>query len=110
MRVATRLRRVELQVGGAPLARPGLGRVEQRLADALGSAPGVDREVLDPGPIAEADRVEVLICGADADQRPVAGLGYEDAGVMRLDRAAQGDHGSALIPGRRPRAGVKSHS
>jgi hypothetical protein len=37
------------------LSRPLLGGVEQQLAGAFGAALGIDDEVLDPAPAAEAD-------------------------------------------------------
>src|SRR2546430_2602004 len=51
--------RVELEMirSGSPC--PILGRVEQRLPDALRAPVGVDGELLDPAAAPEADRVEV---------------------------------------------------
>ncbi len=57
----------------------------------------MDCEILDPGPVAEADRVHVLIARAEADQLAVV-VGDQDGGVVRLDRLAQGDGGAAFVP------------
>ena len=67
MGVGPRLAAVELEMAGAALARPSLGGLQQRLADALGSAVGIHRQVLDPAAGAEADRVQVEVCAADPD-------------------------------------------
>src|SRR3954470_22137839 len=104
MGVGAALGRVELQVGRPTLPRPGLHRVEQRLADPLRAASRVDGEVLHPGAIAEADRGHVLVARAETNERSARLLrfasgggrvsrrtldGHEHAAVVGLDRLAQ---------------------
>src|SRR5829696_2983923 len=71
--VGAALRGVELQVGAAPPRGPSLRRVQQRLADPLTAAIGMDRQVLDPAARAEANRVRVEVGAAETDQLVVVG-------------------------------------
>ena len=100
----TRTGGVELEVGRAALARPRLGGVEEALSDPPRAAGGIDGEVLDPGPVAEANRMQVLVSGEEADQPSVL-LGDEDDRVVGVDRLAQRDGGAALVPASRAPAG-----
>src|SRR4051794_15618154 len=68
--------RVQLHVRAAALARPVAGGGQQILAGSLGAALRIDRQILDPGTTPEANRVEVLVDGAEADD-PAAGVGHE---------------------------------
>jgi len=72
-------------VGGAVIPRPGLRRVEQRLADTARAAVGVDHEVLDPRALAEAHGAHVERHGAQADDD---GLGGGRGARERLRRWA----------------------
>src|SRR5689334_20617064 len=72
---------VELEVARAVLHRPGLGGVEELLADALRPPGRVDGQVLDPRALAEAHRREVEHDGAEAAQV----VGHEDARAVAVD-------------------------
>src|SRR5436305_3548780 len=90
MGVEARVAGVELEMRGAALAGPGLGGVQQRLADALRPAIGVDRQVLDPGAPAETNRVEIEGHSAEAGDGAVVVGGEEDLGPVALDDAVRG--------------------
>src|SRR5689334_19160591 len=61
------LARLEPEPPRPALARPLLGLVEQLLSDPERPAPGMHGEVLDPYAPAEADRLDVLVRGAEPD-------------------------------------------
>src|SRR5688500_17522299 len=94
---------VELEVSGAALARPAANRLEEALANALRAVGGIDGEVLDPAPVAEAHRVEVEVTRHEADDCARAVGRDEDGRVVRMDGLAKRDRGAALVPRRRPR-------
>src|SRR5262249_13997666 len=89
-----RLGAVELEVGGTSLARPLLGPIQQRLPHSLRAVLGADRQILDPAALAEADRVDVEIGGAEAEQL-AAMLRHQDG--RGLIRDGVGDRGTRVI-------------
>ena len=55
-------------------------------------------EILHPGPIPEANGVQVQVGRADADQLTVIALGKQNNGIAGVDRLSQGDGGTFGIP------------
>src|SRR3954449_10788507 len=95
---------VELQMGAAMIASPVLCGRDERLADAARALLRIDREVLDPGAPAEADRLDVVVDREEARDRAVL-LGDDHLGAVGLDRATQALGRTLGIPRRGLRAG-----
>ena len=96
--VLARQRAVELQVRGAALAGPIPRGREQLRSDPLRAALGMHGEILHPGPIPEANGVQVQVGRADADQLTVITLNKQDSGIVGIDRLSQGHGGTFGIP------------
>ena len=61
-------------------------------------------EILHPGPIPEANGVQVLVGGADADQLTAIVLGNQNRRIVGVDRLAERNGGTLRIPLWRPGA------
>src|SRR5581483_4645956 len=70
MSVSASLGAVQLEMGGASLARPPPGGVQEGLSDSLRAVPGADRQVLHPAARPEPHRVHVQVRGAEPEQLP----------------------------------------
>src|SRR5262245_38702908 len=95
---------VQLQMSAASLSGPPLGGVEQRLPDPLRAVLRADRQVLDPAARSEANRVQIEVGGAEAEQL-AALLSDQNGGGRVLDRARDRGPGPIRIPTRWHRPG-----
>ena len=101
-------RRCRAQVGGTAPSGPRLGGVQQRLSTPLRRCWGLT--VLDPATKPVADRVELHVCAAEAEQL-AALLGHQHSAALGLDRLCDRLPGVAGVPpGGTDPGGAKSHS
>src|SRR4051794_30397538 len=94
---------VELQVRRTALARPCLRRVEQSFPETMRALLRVDSQVLDPGAMAEAHGVELVVDRDEAGYAPVH-VCHEDLLAVVANRLQQPLGRRRWIPHRRLRA------
>src|SRR5579884_578952 len=94
--------RVELEPRGSAGASPALGLVQQALANPARTVRGINDQVLEPCPPAKANRLDVLVHGAEPDPLAVELRDQHQRG-LRGDRALQPVHGMSHVPARRAR-------